>query len=84
MGCFNSPEATREKLGLESGQQFHFPSGKHWVCLLLDLDPVADVVFPALHGPFGRMGQFRGRWKFSISLRWRWCGGFSGRPEQDP
>ncbi len=59
-GLLYSPEATREKLGLESGQQFHFPSGKHWVCLLLDLDPVADVVFPVLHGPFGEDGTIQG------------------------
>ncbi|MCZ6877242.1 MAG: D-alanine--D-alanine ligase [Acidobacteria bacterium] len=59
-GLLYSPEATRDKLGLESCQQFHFPSGKHWVCLLLDLDPVPDVVFPALHGPFGEDGTIQG------------------------
>ena len=59
-GLLYSPEATREKLGLESDQPFHFPSDKHWVCLLLDLDPVADVVFPALHGPFGEDGTIQG------------------------
>jgi D-alanine-D-alanine ligase len=59
-GSLYSPEATRDKLGLDSSPQYHFPSGKHWVCLLLDLDPAPDVVFPALHGPFGEDGTVQG------------------------
>lgn len=59
-GSLYRPEATRKKLGLESAERFHFPTGKHWICLLADLQQAPDIVFPVLHGPFGEDGTVQG------------------------
>lgn len=59
-GSLYSPEAASEKLGLNSSGPLNFPSGKHWVSVLLELNPVPDIVFPVLHGPFGEDGTVQG------------------------
>ncbi len=59
-GSLYPPEAVPDKLGLNSSDPLNFPSGKHWVSVLLDLDPVSDIVFPVLHGPFGEDGTVQG------------------------
>lgn len=59
-GSLYPPEAAPDKLGLKSSESLNFPSGKHWVSVLLDLDPVPDIVFPVLHGPFGEDGTIQG------------------------
>jgi D-alanine-D-alanine ligase len=57
-GSLCPPEAAPDKLGFSSSDPLSFPSGKHWVSVLLDLDP--DIVFPVLHGPFGEDGTVQG------------------------
>ncbi len=59
-GSLYPPEAASEKLGLNSSGPLNFPSGKHWVSVLLELNPVPDIVFPVLHGPFGEDGTVQG------------------------
>lgn len=59
-GSLCPPEAVPDKLGLNSGDPLNLPSGKHWVSILLDLDPAPDIVFPVLHGPFGEDGAIQG------------------------
>jgi len=59
-GSLYPPEAAPDKLGSKSGEPLNFPSGKHWVSVLLDLNPVPDIVFPVLHGPFGEDGTVQG------------------------
>ncbi len=59
-GSLYPPEAASEKLGLNSSGPLNFPSGKHWVSVLLELNPVPDIVFPVMHGPFGEDGTVQG------------------------
>ncbi len=59
-GSLYPPEAASHKLGLNSSGPLNFPSGKHWVSVLLELNPVPDIVFPVLHGPFGEDGTVQG------------------------
>ena len=59
-GSLYAPEAASQKLGLNSSGPLNFPSGKHWVSVLLELNPVPDIVFPVLHGPFGEDGTVQG------------------------
>lgn len=57
-GSLYPPEATVDRLKLDSAEKFQFPSGENWVCLLADLKP--EIVFPVLHGPFGEDGTIQG------------------------
>lgn len=57
-GSLCPSEAAPDKLGFTSSDSLNFPSGRHWVSVLLDLDP--DIVFPVLHGPFGEDGTVQG------------------------
>ena len=57
-GSLYPPEATVDRLKLDSPEKFQFPSGENWVCLLADLKP--ETVFPVLHGPFGEDGTIQG------------------------
>lgn len=59
-GSLYPPQVIRQKLQLEAGDAFHFPAGDHWTCLLVHLNPRADIVFPVLHGPFGEDGTVQG------------------------
>ena len=59
-GSLYPPEAASDKLGLNSSGPLNFLSGKHWVSVLLELNPVPDIVFPVLHGPFGEDGTVQG------------------------
>ncbi len=59
-GALYAPETTREKLKLEVSREIAFPEGGHWVSALTSLKPVADVVFPVLHGPYGEDGTIQG------------------------
>jgi len=59
-GSLYPPEAASDKLGLSSSGPLNFPAGKHWVSVLLELNPVPDIVFPVLHGPFGEDGTIQG------------------------
>ncbi|MEE8349581.1 MAG: D-alanine--D-alanine ligase family protein [Acidobacteriota bacterium] len=59
-GALYAPETTRQELNLEVSREISFPEGKHWVSTLTSLTPVADVVFPVLHGPFGEDGTVQG------------------------
>jgi len=59
-GSLYPSEAASENLGLNSSGPVNFPSGKHWVSVLLELDPASDIVFPVLHGPFGEDGTVQG------------------------
>ncbi len=59
-GSLYRPEAASLKLGLNASGLWNFPSGKHWVSVLLELNPGPDIVFPVLHGPFGEDGTVQG------------------------
>ena len=59
-GSLYPPEAATDKLGVTSNDSLNVPSGKHWVSVLMNLDPVPDIVFPVLHGPFGEDGTVQG------------------------
>ena len=59
-GSLYSAENTRQELELDAAQEVGFPEGRHWVSVLTELTPAAEVVFPVLHGPFGEDGTVQG------------------------
>ena len=59
-GSLYPPETTQRELNLEDSQLVDFPEGRHWVSVLMELRPAAEVVFPVLHGPFGEDGTVQG------------------------
>lgn len=59
-GTLYPPETTRRKLELDPSLGVYCPEGRHWVSVLNELTPVAEIVFPVLHGPFGEDGTVQG------------------------
>ncbi len=59
-GSLYPPQAIRDKLEIDPGREIQFPSGDHWMGLLIQLHPPVDIVFPVLHGPFGEDGTVQG------------------------
>ncbi len=48
------------RLKLPPDLPLDYCTGGHWLCLLEQLRPRPDIVFPVLHGPFGEDGTVQG------------------------
>ena len=59
-GSLYTPETIRGRLEIDAGREIRFPSGDHWVDVLRQVQPILDIVFPVLHGPFGEDGTVQG------------------------
>ena len=59
-GSVYSSQELTDRLKLPSDLPLEVCSGGHWLCLLEQLRPRPDVVFPVLHGPFGEDGTVQG------------------------
>lgn len=59
-GSLYSRDELTECLQLPPDLQVRYLTGGHWLCLLEQLRPRPDVVFPVLHGPYGEDGTVQG------------------------
>jgi D-alanine-D-alanine ligase len=59
-GALYPAQITRQQLKQDPALGVQFPEGRHWVSVLNELTPVAEMVFPVLHGPFGEDGTVQG------------------------
>ena len=59
-GSVYSTRQLSEKLVLPQDRSFEFLDGRHWLCLLAEMQGSIDMVFPVLHGPFGEDGTVQG------------------------
>jgi D-alanine-D-alanine ligase len=59
-GATWAADTTASKLAPAAHPGVSFLGGKHWLVLLLELEPPPDIVFPVLHGPYGEDGTVQG------------------------